>query len=123
MKRLALIVWGLVLSAGLAMAADAKTAAPAQKAAQTAAKALTMNGEIVSADAVKKTVTFKNEKGEEQTWAVEGKALSSLKSLKTGEKVVVSYRANEKGEPQAATAIKAAPAAKVSTNLKTQTKK
>jgi hypothetical protein len=78
------------------------------------AKPSTMAGEIVSVDSAKHTLTFKNEKGDSLTWSVEGKALASLKSVKAGDKVEIAYRANEKGEPQAAIAIRAAAPVKAS---------
>ena len=118
-------VMSAVLVASVASAQDAKkpVAAPKAHAAEATheagkpvrvAKATEVTGEVVSADVAKKTLTFKNEKGESLTWPTEGKALESLKSAKAGEKVTVVYRANEKGEPQAATEIKPVPAAKVS---------
>lgn len=124
MKKTVLVM-SAVLVASVAWAQDAKKPvetpkAPAQaaKAAHeasktVAAKATEIAGEVVSADVAKKTLTFKNEKGESLSWPAEGKALESLKSTKAGEKVTVVYRANEKGEPQAAIDIKAMPAAKV----------
>lgn len=125
--RKTVFVLSAVLAASVASAQDAKKTVEAPKAPAHAAKAKTepsktavvakateIAGEVVSADVAKKTLTFKNEKGESLTWPAEGKALESLKAAKTGEKVTVVYRANEKGEPQAATEIKAIPAAKVS---------
>jgi hypothetical protein len=125
MKK-SVFVMSAVLVASVASAQDAKkpveapkATAPAAKAAPEAVKPVAVKatevvGEIVSADVAKKTLTFKNEKGESVTWPAEGKALESLKLAKAGEKVTIAYRANEKGEPQAATEIKAMPAAKVS---------
>jgi len=118
-------VMSAVLVASVASAQDAKKPVEAPKATAhaakaheakpaMAAKATEIAGEIVSADVAKKTLTFKNEKGESVTWPAEGKALENLKSAKAGEKVTIAYRANEKGEPQAATEIKPVPAAKVS---------
>ncbi len=116
MKKFALLL-SFVFAAGLAVAQESKPAdapkAPEKAAATKAAVAKTheVNAEFVSADATKKTITIKTEDGKEETAPVEGKALTSLKGLKTGEKVVVTCRDNEKGEHQAITAIKAAPAA------------
>jgi hypothetical protein len=116
MKKIAYVL-SLTLVTGVAAAQDAKKAPAAPKpahAAKTAAKPSTMAGEIVSVDSAKNTLTFKDEKGESLTWSVEGKALASLKSVKPGDKVEIAYRANEKGEPQAATEIKAAAPVKAS---------
>jgi hypothetical protein len=123
----ALVVMSVVLAASVASAQDTKKPvetpkAPAHAAKATheaskpviTAKATEIAGEVVAADVAKKTLTFKNEKGESLTWPAEGKALASLQSAKAGEKVTVVYRANEKGEPQAATEIKPVPAAKLS---------
>ena len=69
-------------------------------------------GEVVSADVQKKTLTFTNDKGENVTWPAEGKAAASLKTVKPGEKVTISYAVDANGAPKAATDIKAAaPAA------------
>lgn len=91
-----------------------QTAHPATPAAthKHVAKTAVTSGEVVSTDAAQKTITFKNAKGEDLTWPVEGKAVASLAAVKAGEKVTIAYRANEQGEPQAATSIKAATAAK-----------
>lgn len=117
MKRIAFVV-SLAVVAGSALAGEAKKAEapkPAAHAAKAAAqKPSTMAGEIVSVDATKNTLTFKSAKGESVTWAAEGKALESLKTVKAGDKVEVAYRANEKGEPQAAVEIHAAVPAKTS---------
>jgi hypothetical protein len=60
----------------------------------------------------KKTLTFTNDKGENVTWPAEGKAVASLKTVKPGEKVTISYAVDANGAPKAATEIKAAaPAA------------
>ena len=126
MKKLALVL-SLGLVSGVAFAEETKKAEPAKpaetakaaqtsKAAETAkkaepAKATEISGEVVSVNVEKKSLTFKTEKGE-MTWPAEGKAEAALKTVKAGEKVTIAYRANEKGEPQAATDIQAAHAAK-----------
>jgi hypothetical protein len=120
MKKFALLSSFLLL-AGVASAAPAKSTHHTSKskdsakattaAAKTVAPADIM-GEVVSVDAAKKTVSFKNEKGENVTWPVEGAAIDSLKTLKAGEKVVISYAVDATGAPKAITSIKAAPAAK-----------
>jgi hypothetical protein len=118
MKKMAFVL-SVALAAGVASAQDAKKTSEAPKPAAHAAKVVaakpaTMAGEIVSVDAAKNTLTFKNAKGESVTWPAEGKALLGLKSVKAGDKVTIAYRANEKGEPQAATEISAAAPVKAS---------
>ena len=123
MKKFALLL-SLVFVAGVAFAQEAakpaeKAAAPAKAEAAAPAKTAEkapavktheVTAEVVSVDAVKNTITLKGEKGN-NTAPVEGKAQASLKSIKAGEKVTVTCRDNEKGEHQAVTEIKAAPAA------------
>ena len=115
MKKFALLL-SLVFAAGVAFAQNAKPAdkpaapATAEKAAQPA-KTHEVTAEVVSVDTVKNTITLKGDKGN-NTAPVEGKAVASLKSIKTGEKVTVTCRDNEKGEHQAVTEIKPAAAAK-----------
>jgi hypothetical protein len=117
MKKLALSI-AFISAATLAGAQEPKTpetqkpTTPAtQPKATTAHKAKpashSVKGEVVSADVEKKTISFKNDKGEDVTWPAEGTAQSSLKNLKPGEKVTITYRVNDKGEPQAATKIAA----------------
>jgi len=64
-----------------------------------------MTTQVVSVDLEKKTITFKDEKGENHTSPVMGKALETLKTLKAGEKVVLTCTDNEKGEHQGISAI------------------
>jgi hypothetical protein len=110
MKKLALVL-SIVFAAGVAAAQEAPKpqAVPApDKAAKVEKAKHEVSGEIVSTDEFKRTVTFRNDKGESLTWSVEGKAADNLKNLKAGEKVKIVYRANDMGEPQAATAIQKA---------------
>ena len=120
MKKLALSI-AFISVAGLAAAAQdpktdtAKPAPATTKPATTThhtktATAHHVKGEVVSVDADKNTISFKNDKGEDVTWPAEGTAQTSLKTLKPGEKVTITYRVNDKGEPQAATKIAAAKA-------------
>src|SRR5215468_12536475 len=117
MKKLALSI-AFISAAGLAAAAqepktDTTKPAPATTKpatthhSKTAAAHHAVKGEVVSVDAEKNTISFKNDKGEDVTWPAEGTAQTSLKSLKPGEKVTITYRVNDKGEPQAATKIAA----------------
>lgn len=117
MKKFALLLSLMFASAGIAAAQDAakeEPKAPAHKhsSQDMSAAKHEMTGEVVSADAEKKTLTFTNDKGENVTWPAEGKAVASLKTVKPGEKVTISYVVDANGAPKAATEIKAAaPAA------------
>jgi hypothetical protein len=62
-------------------------------------------GRVVSVDEAGSSVTFRNSKGETLTWKAEGKAATSLKTLKAGQHVRISYRTDKQGKPAAATAI------------------
>src|SRR4029453_11559661 len=88
MKKLALSI-AFISAATLAGAQEPKTpetqkpTTPApQPKATTAHKAKpashSVKGEVVSADVEKKTISFKNDKGEDVTWPAEGTAQSSL---------------------------------------------
>ena len=65
-----------------------------------------MKGEVVSVDTTGMKITFKDEKGEEHTAPVMGKALETYKSLQPGQKVIVTCTDTEKGEHQGVSAIK-----------------
>ena len=116
MKKFSLLL-SFVLAAGVAFAAPMGTAAPAKKTAAAkatktaAAKTHEVSAEFVSYDAAKKTLTVKTDAGE-QTSPVQGKALTSAKAFKAGDKVVVTCKDNAEGAHEAAIAIKKAPAAK-----------
>ena len=97
MKKLALLLCALFIVAGVASAAQAT--APAKPAAP-AAKTHVVEAEIVSADAVAKTLTVKTEQGE-STMKVDADAVKHLKALKAGEKVKLTCRDNDKGEHEA----------------------
>jgi hypothetical protein len=71
-----------------------------------AGKTHDMKGEIVSVDATAMKITFKDEKGEEHTAPVMGKAVDMLKTLQPGQKVSLTCTDNEKGEHQGISAIK-----------------
>lgn len=98
MKKLALLLCALFIVAGVASAAQAT--APAKPAAAPAAKTHVVEAEIVSADAVAKTLTVKTEQGE-STMKVDADAAKHLKALKAGEKVKLTCRDNDKGEHEA----------------------
>src|SRR6266850_388122 len=65
-----------------------------------------MKGEIVSVDLEGKTITFKDEKGEEHTAPVMAKALETLKTLRRGDKVILTGVDSEKGEHEAVSEIR-----------------
>lgn len=114
MKKSALFLSVLFATASAVFAQDATKEAPKAPAKHEAKHVVAkhvVTGEVVSTDAEKKTVTFKNDKGESLTWPAEGKALESLKSVKAGEKVTIHYAVDAKGAPKAATEIKSAPVA------------
>jgi FtsP/CotA-like multicopper oxidase with cupredoxin domain len=109
MKKFALLLSALLV-AGAAYASQATTA-PAQtkEPAKSAAmgKTHTVEAEVVSADATAKTLTIKDDKGENKTVPVEGAAVGELKNVKPGEKVKLTCRDNAAGEHQAVTKIHA----------------
>ena len=107
MKKLALL-FALALTAGAVYAQDAKAPATT-KAPETMAPAKTheVNAEVVSVDATAKTITVKGEK-DNKTVPVDDKALASVKDLKSGQKVTLLCRDNEKGEHVAVTGVKTA---------------
>jgi len=121
MKKLALVLCALFVVAGAAFAAQAtdpaapaKPAAPADVMKPAVAKTHVVEAEVVSADAVAKTLTVKTEKGE-STMKVDAIAAKHLTALKAGEKVKLTCRDNEKGEHEAVSHItveKAAPVKK-----------
>ena len=113
MKKFSMLL-SFVLAAGVAFVAaqdkapaSAKTAAPAAKAAP--AKTHNVDGEFVSFDAAKKTMTLKTDSGE-TTAPVMGKALTQVKSIKAGDKVTVTCKDKADGTHEGAIAIKKAVA-------------
>lgn len=67
-----------------------------------------MSVEVVSVDAKAKTITVKDEKGENHTAPLMGAAITEAKSIKAGDKVVVTCKDDEKGTHEGVTAIKKA---------------
>ena len=113
MKKLALL-FSFLFVATVVSAAPAKhsTHSKSHDSAKAAAKAtggFEVMGEVVSVDAAKKTVTFKNDKGETLTWPAEGAASDSLKTLKAGDKIAITYSVDAAGAPKAIIAVKATP--------------
>jgi hypothetical protein len=89
-----------VASLGLARAearqAEAQTGAEAKPAAKGPAKTTKVEGEVVAADVAKKQLTLKAEGGDTTT-AVGPLAMYRLKSLKAGDKVIVTYKLDDGG--------------------------
>ena len=100
MKKFALLL-ALVFAAGIAVAQEKKA-----EHAKPAGKTHEVSAEIVSVDAVAKTVTIKGDM-ENKTVPVDDKALAAVKDLKAGQKVTLICRDNEKGEHQAVAGVKA----------------
>jgi hypothetical protein len=71
-------------------------------------KSHTMTAEIVSVDMNAKTITVKDDKGENHTAPVLAEALEGLKTVKPGDKVTLTCLDNEKGEHQGVSGIKPA---------------
>ena len=65
-----------------------------------------LTGTIVSVDVDGKKLTFKDDTGTSMTLPVLDKAAASLKSLKAGEKVVLTCQDNEKGDHEGVSAIR-----------------
>jgi Cu/Ag efflux protein CusF len=97
MKRLASLVCGLFVLAVLA--APVSMAIAGEKTHE-------VKGEVVSVDLTAKTLTFKDDTGQNKTVPAMGKALDTLKTLKAGDKVTLTCTDNEKGEHQGISAIK-----------------
>jgi hypothetical protein len=98
MKTLALLV-------SLGLVGAVATAAPQSKETTATEKTHQVTGEVISVDSAKNTLTIKGSDGMEKTATAEGSAIPQLKSLKTGEKVTLTCRDNEKGEHVKVTSI------------------
>lgn len=70
----------------------------AQGPVQTGAKTHSVAGEVVSTDANANTITVKLETGETFTAPVDQGVATQLASLKSGDKVTLTCRDNDKGE-------------------------
>ena len=104
LKKTTLLLSALLVVAGVAFAFQAPATTEAQAPAATAAKTHTVEAEVVSTDATAKTLTIKADPTN-KTVPVEGAAITSLKDLKSGDKVKLTCRDNDKGEHQAVTKI------------------
>jgi len=105
MKKL-IFALPLVLVGGLAAAQTTKPAHHTPMKHETM-KAQQLQGEVVSVDTMANKVTVKLGT-DEKTLPVEGAAATSFKTLKSGEKVTLWCRDNDKGEHQAITGIEPA---------------
>jgi glucose/arabinose dehydrogenase len=110
MKKLATLLCAVVAVASMASAQSAapapeqkQPAADAAKQATASEKTHTVEAEVVSADATAKTLTIKGDPN--KTVTVDAAAAGSLKDLKSGDKVKLTCRDNDKGEHQAVTKI------------------
>ena len=99
MKKVALLVCAVFI-AGLVLVA----ATPALAAGKTH----DLTATVISVDVENKKITFKDEKGEEKTAPVMGKAVDSLKTVHAGDKVNLTCTDNDKGEHLGVSAIAAA---------------
>jgi translation initiation factor IF-1 len=97
MKRLTMF-----LSMLLAVAVAAAVLAPVAMAAKTHQ----VKGEIVSVDVPSKAITFKDDKGENHTAPLMGKAVDMAKSLKAGDKVTLTCTDTDQGVHEGVTDIK-----------------
>ena len=100
MKKTLTVLTAVLLSATLAYANG-------PKAKPAATKTHVVHAEVVSTDPAAKTITLKDDKGQNQTVPVMGKAISELSSVKAGERVAVTCEDNAKGEHTGIIAIKA----------------
>lgn len=71
-----------------------------------AGKTHDLTATVVSIDIEKKTITIKDEKGEEKTAPVLDKAMDSLKNVHAGDKVKITCQDTDKGDHEGVSAIK-----------------
>ena len=69
------------------------------------AKTHEMKATVVSVNLEGKMITIKDEKGEEKTAPVIGKAVAELKSVHAGDKVTITCQDKENGEHEGVSAI------------------
>src|SRR5262245_11161330 len=97
MRKLAIWVCALFVAAALAAPVTMVLAGE---------KTHDVKGEVVSANADGKTLTFKDETGQSKTVPAMGKAIDALKTLKAGDHVVLTCTDDERGGHLGVTAIK-----------------
>jgi len=61
-------------------------------------KSQKLTAEVVSVDPMAKTITIKDEKGENRTATATGKAATYIRGLKPGDKAVLTCLQDDKGE-------------------------
>jgi len=111
MKKLAL-VFSLLVVAGLVYAQtppypQEQPPAKADPGMAKSEKTQQVEAEVVSVDATAKTITFKKDMGAEpQTLPVEGKALTALKDVMTGQKYRLVCKNDTAGGPKSIVDIK-----------------
>jgi len=91
MRKFALVI-SLMLTFSLALSATALASGKPSN------KSIKITGEIISVDPMAKTITFKDEKGDSKTVTALGKAATYIRSLKSGDKAVLSCRQKDTGE-------------------------
>ena len=69
-----------------------------------------VTAQVVAVDVEGHTLTIKSDKGDDKTLPVAESAVDSLKTVKAGEKVVLTCSDNDKGEHQSIVAIRPAKA-------------
>jgi len=122
MKKTIAIVLSLVLMFAFTAVtfADEKAAAPAEKKAAHAMKAVKkqVTGEVTAVDAKANTLTVKGKKGDvmvstdDKTTVMAGKDKKTLADVKAGDKVMVNYTEADGKNVATKVTIKAAPAKK-----------
>jgi hypothetical protein len=75
-------------------------------AALAGGKTHDMTAEVVSIDEKAKMITLKDEKGENHTAPLLGKAVDEAKHLKAGDKITVTCQDDDKGMHEGVTAMK-----------------
>ena len=100
MRRKLAFATALLFLAGLAL----------PMASETKGKTHDVTTTVVAVDAAAKTITIKDDTGQDKTVPVMDGAVESLKKLKAGDKVVLTCKDNDKGEHEGVSAIKPAKA-------------
>ena len=99
-----LVILVALFAAGLILAQANPVAA--------AGKTHDLTATVISVDVQAKKITFQDEAGTTNTVPVLDKAVESLKTVKAGEKVVLTCRDNENGTHEGVIAIRPAEAGK-----------
>jgi protein-disulfide isomerase len=108
MKKITLVL-SFLLAAGLVYAQDPPSQPMPEKAppAVKSEKTQKVEAEVVSVDAAAKTLTFKSSPSDQpQTAPVEGKAVTALKDVMTGQKYTLYCKKDTSGNVQSIVDIK-----------------